>query len=172
MADIRLTNSRSPRGRTPRRFALFLLLSLCLIGIDQLTKFWVTQTLAYGTAIYVTSFFNLCHVVNTGAAFSFLGEAGGWQIFLFSGFALIVSAAVIWMLYKHNDKTLLSLCLAAVLAGAVGNLIDRMLLGHVVDFLDFHFAGWHWPAFNVADIAVCTGAFGAVALEFFEGKHH
>ena len=143
MADIRLTNSRSPRGRTPRRFALFLLLSLCLIGIDQLTKFWVTQTLAYGTAIYVTSFFNLCHVVNTGAAFSFLGEAGGWQIFLFSGFALIVSAAVIWMLYKHNDKTLLSLC-----------------------------AGWHWPAFNVADIAVCTGAFGAVALEFFEGKHH
>ena len=84
----------------------------------------------------------------------------------------LVSAAVIWMLYKHNDKTLLSLCLAAVLAGAVGNLIDRMLLGHVVDFLDFHLAGWHWPAFNVADIAVCTGAFGAVALEFFEGKHH
>ena len=172
MADNCLTDSSSPRGSTPGRFVLFSLFALVLIALDQATKLWITQALAYGTAIYVTSFFNICHVVNTGAAFSFLGEAGGWQVVLFAGFALVVSAAVVWMLFKHNDKTLLSLCLACILAGALGNLIDRVLLGHVIDFLDFHLAGWHWPAFNVADIAICIGAFGAVFLEFFEGKHH
>ena len=159
--------ARSPdRGR----LAAFLALALVLIGLDQLTKVLVQQHIAYGTAIEITPFFNLCHVVNTGAAFSFLGGAGGWQIYLFSGLALVVSAVVLVMLWQHSREFWLPVSLSAVLAGALGNLIDRLMLGHVVDFLDFHLAGWHWPAFNVADIAICLGAAGVVIMELLRAR--
>ena len=141
-----------------------------LIGLDQLTKALVRQNIALGTSIEVTPFFNLCHVRNTGAAFSFLGDAGGWQVYFFAGFALIVSAVVVKMLYSYSRDFWLPVFLSAVLAGALGNLIDRVVLGNVVDFLDFHLAAHHWPAFNVADMCICLGAFGVIVLEFFKRR--
>ena len=108
--------------------------------------------------VYVTSFFNLCHVRNTGAAFSFLGEAGGWQILVFAGLAAVVSAVCVWLIWRNARRTLFSASLALIVSGAVGNLWDRLVYGYVTDFLDFHAFGWHWPSFNVADICICVGA--------------
>lgn len=164
MAEVRASSFSGTR------FASFLIFALVLIGLDQLTKALVKQSIAYGTSIEITPFFNLCHVVNTGAAFSFLGEAGGWQLYFFVGFALVICAVVLKMLYQHSREFWLPACLSAVLAGAIGNVIDRVFLGHVVDFLDFHLAGHHWPAFNVADIAICVGAVGVIVLEFLRKR--
>ncbi len=108
--------------------------------------------------VEVTSFFNLVLVYNRGAAFSFLAGAGGWQREFFTVIALAASVWIIWLLYRHPRQSLFCLALALVLGGALGNVIDRIAIGAVVDFLDFHAYGWHWPAFNVADSAITCGA--------------
>ncbi len=136
----------------------WLLLSGVVVALDQFSKSVVLEKLANQPPVEVTSFFNLVLVYNRGAAFSFLAGAGGWQREFFTGIALLASAWIIWLLHRHPQQTLFSLALALVLGGAIGNVIDRVTLGAVVDFLDFHAFGWHWPAFNVADSAITCGA--------------
>lgn len=129
-----------------------------VILLDQLTKIATLRMLAYGESVFVTSFFNLVHVYNKGAAFSFLASETGWQRYFFTLLGLAAAAFIVYLLKKHAGQRLLSWALALILGGALGNVIDRLLYGHVVDFLDFHIGTWHWPAFNVADSAICIGA--------------
>lgn len=126
--------------------------------LDQITKFWVLNVFAPGEVLPVTSFFNLVLVFNPGAAFSFLADHAGWQRWFFALIALAISGWIVWQLRTLRPNSMFSIGLAFILGGALGNLIDRLWLGMVVDFIDVHAAGWHWPAFNVADSAVCVGA--------------
>lgn len=136
----------------------WLLLSALIVVADQLTKYVAVQYLAAGKTITVTPFFNLVLVYNSGAAFSILSDAAGWQRGLFIAIALIASVWIVYLLRKYPHQHLFALALSLVLAGAVGNAIDRILFGAVIDFLDFHALGYHWPAFNVADSAITCGA--------------
>ncbi|MHB1590198.1 MAG: signal peptidase II [Sulfuricella sp.] len=140
------------------RWTVWLVLSAAVIVLDQLTKQWVSQSLGFGEVMPVMSFFNLVLAHNAGAAFSFLAGAGGWQRGVFIGIAAVAAAVIVHLLRKHHGEKFFSLALALILGGALGNLIDRILLGHVVDFLDFYVQGYHWPAFNVADMAITGGA--------------
>ncbi len=112
----------------------------------------------YGESHPVTSFFNLVLVYNKGAAFSFLATETGWQRYFFTAMGIAASLFIVYLLKKHAGQRLFSWALALILGGAIGNVIDRMVYGHVIDFLDVHIGGWHWPAFNVADSAICIGA--------------
>lgn len=132
--------------------------SLALVIADQWTKFAITSNLRYGESLTVTSFFNLVLVYNKGAAFSFLSNADGWQRFFFIGITLAAIGVLTWLIARHHTEKLFRWGLTLVLGGAIGNLIDRVAHGHVIDFLDFHFAGWHFWAFNVADSAISVGA--------------
>ena len=141
------------------RTASWLALATVIVVIDQATKYRVAQHFsAVGESVAITPFFNLVYVYNPGAAFSFLSDQAGWQRWLFVGIALAASTWIVQLLRKHPHERLFSLALALVLAGAVGNVIDRMLFGAVIDFLDFHAYGRHWPAFNVADSVITCGA--------------
>jgi signal peptidase II len=135
----------------------WLVLSALIVVADQVTKHAAVKYLA-AKSIEVTSFFNLVLAYNSGAAFSFLADAAGWQRGLFIGIALVAVAWIVYLLRKYPHQRLFALALSLVLAGAVGNVIDRILIGAVVDFLDFHAFGKHWPAFNVADSAITCGA--------------
>ena len=136
----------------------WLLLSGIVIVLDRITKLAVMRTFTLHESIEVTPFFNMVFVYNRGAAFSFLSDAGGWQRELFIVIALTASVWITWLLRKHPSERLFCLSLSLILGGALGNVIDRILYGAVVDFLDFHAFGWHWPAFNVADMAISCGA--------------
>jgi len=133
-------------------------LSALVIFLDQFTKLWVSRSFAYGENLAVTEFFNLVLVHNRGAAFSFLSGAGGWQRWFFSVIAVLASGWMIWLLRKHRQDLLFCFALSLILGGALGNLIDRVAYGYVVDFLDFYWQMYHFPAFNVADSAVTCGA--------------
>jgi signal peptidase II len=134
-------------------------IAFIIVLIDQLSKITITRTFQLGEEKFVTSFFNLVLAYNKGAAFSFLHNAGGWQRYFFTGIGIAAAAYIIYLLKKHGGQRMFSWALSLVLGGAVGNVIDRLLYGHVVDFLDFHWAGWgHFPAFNIADAAICIGA--------------
>ncbi len=152
---------------------LFLIISLLWVILDQFTKYLVVNGIDYNTAgIAVTPFFNLVHVYNTGAAFSFLASMGGWQRWFFASVAIIVTIILIVMLLKTpRSKPWTCLAISLIIGGAMGNLIDRLALGHVVDFLLFYIKtdDWFWayPAFNVADIGVCVGASMLVIFSFF-----
>lgn len=134
---------------------------LALAGVvslaDFLSKAWVISAFHLHESLAVTSFFNLVLVFNPGASFSFLADAGGWQRWFFVVLALAISVWLIVMIRQHAAERLMPAALALVLGGAFGNVIDRVRFGAVVDFLDFHVAGWHWPAFNVADSAISVG---------------
>jgi signal peptidase II len=136
----------------------WLALAALIVVADQITKYAVVQYFAANKAVAVAPFLNLVLVYNPGAAFSFLSDAAGWQRGFFIAIALIASAWIVHLLRKYPHQRLFALALSLVLAGAVGNVIDRILIGAVVDFLDFHAFGWHWPAFNVADSAITFGA--------------
>ena len=148
-----------------RNWWRWLAVAAAILVLDLATKAWVTSAFRYGEALEVTSFFNLVLVHNTGAAFSFLAGAGGWQRWFFTVVAIVISAVIVWMLRKPGNPKLLSAALALVLGGAVGNLIDRVRLGYVVDFVQVHGAGYYFPAFNVADSAITVG----VALLIWDG---
>lgn len=132
--------------------------ALCILVADQLTKTLILSAYRLGDATYVTSFFNIVRAHNTGAAFSFLAQAGGWQRWLFTGFGALAALFIVWQLRAHPGQRLFAFSLSSILGGAVGNVVDRLLHGYVVDFLDVHWAGWHFPAFNVADSAITVGA--------------
>ena len=136
----------------------WLALAAVLAALDQLSKFAVARILTAGVNIEVAPFFNLVLVRNRGAAFSFLSSASGWQRELFIAIALIASAWIVYLLRRYSRQTLFCFALSLILGGAIGNVIDRVLFGAVIDFLDFHVAGYHWPAFNVADSAITCGA--------------
>jgi signal peptidase II len=159
-----------PRFAAPRLAAPWFGISAAIIVLDQLVKWVVLGFFAgRGPVEPVTGFFNLVLACNKGAAFSLLADAPGWQTPLFAGFAIVASIVVGVLLVRHPGKRLFCTALALVLGGALGNLIDRLRLGCVVDFLDFHAAGWHWPAFNVADSAITIGAM-LLILESFIGR--
>jgi signal peptidase II len=147
------TFTKSAGGMLP-----WLGLALLILIADQFTKILILGYYRLGDATYVTSFFNLVRVHNAGAAFSFLANAGGWQRWLFTGIGIVAAIFIVWMLKSHPGQKLFSFALACILGGAVGNVIDRSLYGYVVDFLDFHYAGWHFPVFNIADSAITVGA--------------
>ena len=133
------------------------MLSLTIASADQALKSAITGSLPVGTVIPLTSFFNLVHFWNTGAAFSFLADSSGWQRYFFVVIALVVSIVLALILRKPRPNNE-ALGYSLILGGAVGNLIDRALRGHVIDYLDFYWQSWHWPAFNLADIAIVGGA--------------
>jgi signal peptidase II len=133
-------------------------LALVLLIADQFTKVLVLGSFQLGDSRVVTSFFNLVRVHNAGAAFSFLADASGWQRWFFTGLGVAAAVLIVWMLKNHAGQRLFGFALACILGGAIGNVIDRVLYGYVVDFLDFHWAGMHFPAFNVADSAISVGA--------------
>lgn len=137
-----------------------------IVLADQWSKHAVSAALRFGESLPVTSFFNLVLVHNRGAAFSFLSGASGWQREFFIAITAVALAAIVWMTRRHAREILFCWGLALVGAGAVGNLIDRVAHGHVIDFLDFHLLGWHFWAFNVADAAITVGA-GALILDSF-----
>lgn len=139
------------------RLAGWLLLAACVIVLDQASKAWVLGNFRLMEAQPVTSFFNLVLIFNSGAAFSFLATAGGWQKWFFVGLALVISIVLLRILRQHAGERLLPAALALILGGALGNVIDRLRFDAVVDFLDFHMLGYHWPAFNVADSAITIG---------------
>ncbi|SDH09942.1 signal peptidase II [Propionivibrio dicarboxylicus] len=129
-----------------------------VIALDQLSKWVVLGALHFGETRYVAPFWNWVLTFNPGAAFSFLSDAGGWQRWFFTALSFGVSAWIVVMLRRHHRETGLSLALALVLGGAIGNVIDRIRFGAVVDFIQWHAAGYYWPAFNVADSAITLGA--------------
>ena len=133
-------------------------LALLILIADQFTKVLILGYYKLGDATAVTSFFNVVRVHNSGAAFSFLAGAGGWQRWLFTVIGVAAALFIVWLLRSHPGQRLFSFALACILGGALGNVIDRSLHGYVVDFLDFHYAAWHFPAFNVADAAITAGA--------------
>lgn len=135
---------------------------------DQATKSYIDATTPLGWSHEVTSFFNLVHVLNPGAAFSFLAGAGGWQRWFFLAIALVVSAWLVWQLYGPLRK-LEGLSCSLILGGALGNAFDRAVRGQVIDYLDFHLRGWHWPAFNIADMAIMGGAVALVLASLMGG---
>jgi len=139
------------------KVAPWLALSVLVLALDQASKAWMLASFRLMESLVVTPFFNLVLVFNPGAAFSFLAGAGGWQKWFFVGLALAISAWLLSLLRRHAGERLLPTALALILGGAVGNLIDRLRFDAVVDFFDFHLAGYHWPAFNVADSAITVG---------------
>lgn len=142
-----------------RNSAIWLALAAGVILLDQASKQWVLSAFSLHETVPVTAFFNLILVYNTGAAFSFLAGGGVAARFFFITIAVVASFVILRLLRRHSQERLFSLALALILGGALGNLIDRILLSHVVDFLDFHAFGVHFPAFNVADMAITGGAF-------------
>jgi signal peptidase II len=143
----------------------WLIVSAVVVALDLATKAWVSHALSYGDVVRITPFFNLILTHNLGAAFSFLAGAGGWQRWFFSAVAVVISVALVVMLRRPHRDRMVPLALALVLGGALGNLWDRVTLGHVVDFIQLHAAGYYWPAFNVADSAITVG----VALLLWDG---
>ena len=151
------------------RSTRWFLLAAAVVVLDYATKVAVLGTFAPGEGRAITPFFNLVLVFNKGAAFSFLATAQGWQTFFFAAIAVVASIVISFLIIKNEGKALFRAGLALILGGAIGNLYDRIVYGHVVDFLDFHAMGWHFPAFNVADSAITVGA-GILILESF--LHH
>src|SRR5258705_2357727 len=153
-----------------KRIAPWLALALLLALADQASKYAISSSLRFGEVREIAPFFNLVLAHNRGAAFSFLADAGGWQRALFIGLADAATVAIVVLLARHSSERLFSAGLALVLGGALGNLWDRIALGHVVDFLDFHAFGWHFWAFNLAHSAITVGAGLLVLLRLPFGR--
>ncbi|TQV64524.1 MAG: lipoprotein signal peptidase [Halothiobacillaceae bacterium] len=148
-----------------------LAVALAVIILDQITKLWAVAALGYATPAPVLPSFNLTLMHNPGAAFSFLGDAGGWQRWFFLALATGVSTwLILWMRGLQVHERWTGLALALLLGGAIGNAIDRAYLGHVIDFIDLYWGAYHWPAFNIADAAITVGAILLFVMTLREGK--
>ncbi len=148
---------------------IWLRLAVIIIALDQTSKLWISNNFTYGESLHITDFFNLVLWHNSGAAFGFLSSAGGWQRWLFTVIAVAASVWIVRLLRQHAHETLFCFSLTLVLGGALGNLIDRVAFGYVVDFLDFYWNTSHFPAFNVADAAISVGA-ALMILDSFRKK--
>lgn len=148
----------------------WLWLAALAIGFDQASKLAIDKSFQLYESINVMPFFNLTYVHNTGAAFSFLSEAGGWQRWFFAALAIIMSTIMtIWLTRLKENETLLAVALSLILGGAIGNLIDRLFYGYVIDFLDVYYGTYHWPAFNIADSAITIGV-ALMLVESFKSQ--
>ncbi|MEJ8838505.1 signal peptidase II [Ramlibacter sp. AN1133] len=144
----------------------WIALALIILIVDQFTKILILGYYKLGDSTTITSFFNIVRAHNTGAAFSFLAAASGWQRWLFTAIGVVATLFILYLLKKHAGQKLFCFALACILGGAIGNVIDRLLHGYVVDFLQFHWQGrWYFPAFNVADTAITIGAAGLILDE-------
>ena len=149
-----------PVYKSPASLLPWFGIALAIILLDQFTKLAVERSFTYGETLPMTGFFNLIKVYNPGAAFSFLGDAGGWQRYFFTAIAFVAVGFMLYLMKKHANQRLFCFALALLMGGAIGNVIDRMAYGHVIDFLDFYWRGvGHFPAFNIADISISIGAF-------------
>lgn len=133
-------------------------LAVVVVLLDQFSKTLVIGSFALNHSQPLTSFFNLVRVHNSGAAFSFLADASGWQRWFFVALGSVASGFIVWMLKKHPTQHLFCFAVSMIMGGAMGNVIDRLLHGHVVDFIQLHYGGWYFPAFNLADSAITLGA--------------
>jgi signal peptidase II len=149
----------------------WLWLSMLVVVLDQLSKLWIDAHFVYGEKLAVLSVFDVVLWHNTGAAFSFLNDAGGMQRWLFTAIAAIASVWIVWLLQRHSERTWFALALSLILGGALGNLIDRLAYGYVIDFLLFHWEEHAFPAFNLADSAITCGAILLICDSFTEKKH-
>lgn len=145
----------------------WLSISAVIVAVDLYTKYLIQKSFEYGEHLTITSFFDLVRYHNEGAAFSFLANAGGWQKLFFTAVSIVAIVVITYLLRKHSTQKLFCFGLALVLGGAIGNLYDRITLGYVVDFLFFHYDTLYWPAFNVADSAICVGV-GLLLLDSFQ----
>lgn len=145
-------------------------LALVVILLDQLTKTLIVNEFQLGDSREVTGFFNLVRAHNLGAAFSFLAGAAGWQRWFFVGLGIAASIFIVWMLKTHPGETLFCLAVSLILGGALGNVIDRLVHGYVVDFIQVHWRGWYFPSFNVADSAITVGAATLILDEILRVK--
>jgi len=136
----------------------WLAIAFAVIVLDQITKAWIATTFQLGDARRVTSFFDIVRAHNRGAAFSFLNDASGWQRWFFIGLGIVAAGFIVWMLKRHGGQRVFGWALALILGGAVGNVIDRVLHGHVIDFIQVHWKSHYFPSFNVADSAITIGA--------------
>ena len=162
----------SPEARKSwRQSGLFWLwVTLLVLILDQWTKVLASQHLGQGEVIEIFSWFDLRLAHNFGAAFSFLSDAGGWQRWFFTGAALLISGAILyWLTSLPRSARFEGIAFALVLSGALGNVYDRIMLGYVIDFIDWHAAGYHWPAFNIADAAITLGV-AMLLIESFTGR--
>ena len=137
---------------------VWLGLAVLVVLLDQLSKTVIVGMFQLYDSRAVTSWFNLVRVHNSGAAFSFLAGASGWQRWFFVGMGTLASGFIVWMLKKHPTQKLFCFAIGMILGGAVGNVVDRLLHGHVVDFIQLHYGGWYFPSFNLADSAITLGA--------------
>jgi len=158
------------RGRAGGGFGLtgmlpWLGLALLIFLADQYTKTLILGYYQLGDSTWVTSFFNVVRVHNSGAAFSFLAGASGWQRWFFTAIGLGAAVFIVWMLRQHAGQRLFAFAMACLLGGAVGNVVDRLMHGYVVDFIQLHYGGWYFPSFNVADAAITAGAVGMILDE-------
>jgi signal peptidase II len=136
----------------------WLWLAVLSLGLDQASKLIIDNVMQLYESRAVFAFFNLTYVHNTGAAFSFLSDAGGWQRWLFAGLAVGMSIVIsVWLTRLKPNETFIAIALSLILGGAIGNLVDRLAYGYVIDFLDIYYGNWHWPAFNIADSAITVG---------------
>ena len=159
------SKSKSTLGKSNASLVPWLGLALTILIADQFTKVLITGYYHLGDSTYVTSFFNIVRAHNTGAAFSFLAGETGWQRWFFTGIGAVAAVFIVYMLRSHPGQKLFSFAMACILGGAIGNVVDRLLHGYVVDFLDFHWRGMHFAAFNVADAAITIGAIGLILDE-------
>ena len=151
----------------------WLWLSVVIFIIDQLTKYWTVQALDLHESYRILSFFNFTYARNYGAAFSFLGDAGGWQKYLFTVIAFAVSAYLIYLLKRNSQaQRYMNMAFALILSGAIGNVTDRLLFGYVIDFLDFDLGFYRWPTFNIADIAIFIGAAMIILESVFTSENN
>ena len=154
MATKNRFSSKPQSGMMP-----WLGIAAIIILLDQLSKITITKLFKFGEEQVVTSFFNLVLAYNRGAAFSFLANGNGWQRYFFSAIGIVAALYIVHLLRRNAGQRLFCWALALILGGAIGNVIDRIMYGHVIDFLDFHYRNWgHFPAFNIADSAITLGA--------------
>jgi signal peptidase II len=159
MATKKRSNFSAGSSTSGSSLIPWLGLATIIILFDQVSKITITKLFAYAESLSITSFFNLTLVYNKGAAFSFLAAESGWQRYFFTAIGLIAAAYITYLLKRHSTQKLFCAALAMIMGGALGNVIDRLLYGHVIDFLDFHYQEiYHFPAFNIADSAIVVGA--------------
>jgi signal peptidase II len=167
MALIKYT---SKRQRNYMGMITWLILAILIICLDQMSKLLIVQKMADGSVHYANYILNIVNVQNHGAAFSFLADAGGWQRWFLTLFGVLSIIFIIYLLHKFQKENLFACSLSFILGGAVGNLIDRISRGYVIDFIDFHYKTWHFPAFNIADIAISMGVFCLFFDEFLKNR--
>ena len=163
----------APQIQTSPPLTRWLVLAGCLLIVDQLTKLWFDSSLRYGERVQVLPFFDFTLLYNPGAAFSFLADQAGWQRWFFTALGLGAAVFMLWMMHTNRTQQRLLLALALILSGAIGNVIDRIAYGHVIDFLLFYWQNWYYPAFNVADSCITLGAILLILDEILRlrGRH-